>query len=179
MTILVESSPNANGNGHYLAEKIMEKYAVEGIERFRLWDIDYRGCRGCMDCKNKDTFCTQADGLNVWLPKLAAASRIVLIAPNYMGFVAGEVKQFIDRWYCMRDANKMSRFKSGSKLIFLFTQGSGKRDRGDNAQNWIKSIADSFQLKYYGITVPNCERNNTDGVRLKQDEIMMSLSFFS
>ncbi|MDR2884710.1 MAG: flavodoxin family protein [Deferribacteraceae bacterium] len=177
MTILIEASPNKNGNGTYLADKITTRY--EEVTRIRLWDLLYRGCKGCRECKEKNTFCTQDDDIKGLFPKLADADRIVIIAPNYMGFISGELKQLIDRLYCMKDSDKRSRFKDSAKLVFLFTQGSPTRDHGDRAQQWIKSIADSYNLKYYGITIPNCAKDNTDAVRIKEDEIMMSLSFFS
>ena len=177
-TVLVECGPRKDGNCAYLANLIAEKYTGDTVDRLRLWDLRYSGCMACRKCKEGDSLCVQKDDLTPWLEKLTDVDRIVLIAPNYMGFINGETKQFIDRWYCLRDSRKMSRFKDDAKLLFLFTQGSAQRDNGNNAQNWMKRLAEGYKLKFYGLTVPNCAYDNHDGVRLKKDEIMMSISFF-
>ncbi len=177
-TLLVECGPRDDGNCAYLAGLIAEKYADENVQKLKLWDLQYRGCSACRKCKEQDSFCVQEDDLKPWLAGLAKVDRVVLIAPNYMGFVNGEAKQFIDRWFCMKDRQKISRFKESAKLLFLFTQGSAQRDHGDNAQGWMKRVAEGYRLKFYGLTIPNCASDNHDGVRLKKDEIMMSISFF-
>ncbi|MDR0453775.1 MAG: NAD(P)H-dependent oxidoreductase [Deferribacteraceae bacterium] len=177
-TLLIECGSRKDGNGAYLADMIVEKYANENVKRVNLRDLRYSGCLACRKCKDQDSLCVQRDDLTPLFAGLAEVDRLVLIAPNYMGFVNGDTKQFTDRWYCMKDTRKISRFKEGAKLLFLFTQGSALRDHGDNAQHWMKRIADSYSLGFYGITVPNCAYDNHDGVRLKKEEIMMSISFF-
>ena len=177
-TLLVECSPRKDGNGAYLANVIAEKYTDERVEKIKLVDLNYGGCIACRKCKEQDSLCVQKDDLTPWLTELVKIDRIVLIAPNYMGFINGDTKQFTDRWYCMRDKQKISRFKEEAKLLFLFTQESTQRDNGDYTLNWMKRFAERYRLKFYGLTVPNCAYDNRDGVRIKKDEIMMSISFF-
>lgn len=178
MNILVESSPRRNGNGAYLADKIAKKYEAEGVKRLKLCDINFNGCTACRKCRENDSLCVQDDGLKEWLQEVRGAKRVILIAPNYMGFIDGRMKAFLDRWYCMIDSKKFTRFQEGAKLLFLFTQGSAQRDHGDVCQSWMKRVAEGCKLKFYGLTVPNCSYDNHDGVRLKEEEIMMSVSFF-
>lgn len=173
--LIVESS-HRSVNGSYLANMVAEKYP--GAERLRLADIKYTGCTACKKCREADSTCVLEDDLTPVLKKLTSEKSIVLISPNYMGFMNGGMKMFLDRFYCMRDSHKRSRFTEGAKLAFFMTQGSGNRNKGDLCVNWLKNMCEHYSLKYYGHTIPNCADDNTDGVRLKQEEIGMNLSFF-
>lgn len=179
MIVLIEGSPRKEGNGAHLAGKIAQKYANEDVKRMRLYDMSYKGCSSCRKCREQNTFCVLDDDMAGVYPLLAAADRIIIIAPSFYGHVNGEVKQFIDRLYCMKKADKTGKYKEGCKLVFLFTQGSPQRDRGAAEIEWMKKIAENSQLKYYGLTVPNCSFDDVDGIRLKEEEIMMSISFFA
>lgn len=173
--LIVESS-HRSVNGTYLADMIAAKYT--GAERLRLSEIKFSGCTACKKCRENDSTCVMQDDLSPVLAKLPEEKQIVLIAPNYMGFMNGEMKLFMDRLYCMRRPNKQSRFAEGTKLAFFLTQGSGNRGKGELCQGWLKTITEHYAVKFYGHTLPNCSDDNTDGVRLKQEEIMMNLGFF-
>jgi multimeric flavodoxin WrbA len=175
MMIIVESSPRRTGNGSYLAERLEQKYP-DNIH-IRLREMNFKGCLSCGLCRKNDSFCVQKDELTSVYPQLAEADHIVLISPNYMGFLNGEAKAFLDRFYCMRDADKRSRFKEGATFIFLFTQEAHNRDKGSLAVDWMKRFAEKYSMKYFGMTIPGCERDSMDGVKLKEQDVMMNLSF--
>lgn len=174
MALIVESSPRGI-NGSYLAEKLASKYG--GVDVLRLKDISFSGCKACGECRKNDSLCVLKDDLSYWLEKLEHEKQIILISPNYFGFVNGEMKMFTDRFYCMRKANKNTRFAEGAKLVFIVTQGSPNRSAGDRALEWMKAVVERYSIKFYGHVIPNCQ-DNTDGVRLKEEEVMMNISFF-
>ncbi|MCD8569145.1 MAG: hypothetical protein LRY50_12815 [Geovibrio sp.] len=43
---------------------------------------------------------------------------------------------------------------------------------------WAKRVFTHYGLKFYGMVIPNCAADSRDGIRLKMDEIRMSLSMF-
>jgi multimeric flavodoxin WrbA len=178
MILLIEASPRKKGNGAFLADRIEERFKDKGIHRFRLSEMNFKDCLACRSCRKNDSICVTNDDMQKLYPILLDADTIVLISPSYYGFVNGEAKKFVDRLYCMKKADKTSRYKEGAKLVFLFTMGKGNRDRGNNAQEWLKQIADNSALKFYGVSIPNCSFENTDGVSLKAEEVLMGISFF-
>ncbi|MDR2870458.1 MAG: NAD(P)H-dependent oxidoreductase [Deferribacteraceae bacterium] len=174
--LIIETSFRSS-NGAYLANFIAEKYP--SARRIRLADMVFSGCRACKQCKGAGAdLCVIDDDLSPIMASLLQEKQIVLIAPNYMGFMAGEAKLFIDRLYCMRDSAKKSRFAEGTKLAFFLTQGSGNRASGELCLGWLKSVCEHHMIKFYGHTIANCAEGNNDGVRIKQEEIAMNLGFF-
>ncbi|MDR2400149.1 MAG: flavodoxin family protein [Deferribacteraceae bacterium] len=178
MILLIEASPRKNGNGAYIAAKIFDRFKDKGVTRFRLSEMDFKDCLACRSCKKNDSVCITKDDMQKIYPFLLDADTIILISPSYYGFVNGEAKKFIDRLYCMKKADKTSRYKEGAKLVFLLTMGKGNRDRGNFTQEWLKQIADNSSLKFYGVSIPNCSFDNTDGALLKAEEVLMGVSFF-
>jgi multimeric flavodoxin WrbA len=173
--IILEASPRTKGYGAYLGDIVARKYAST---RIHLAGLTYSGCKACMACQNGGSTCALNDDLRQILIDFQTETRIVLIAPNYMGFMNAAAKQVVERLYCMKDANKQSRFAEGTKLAFFMTQGSGNRDTGSLCMNWMRNIIEHYGIKFYGHVVPNCAYDNTDAVRIKEDEIKMNLGMF-
>ena len=176
MHFIIDSSPREDGNGNWIADRLAEKYPDS--ERLKLSKMTYSGCKACGSCRKNNSFCIQNDDLGKYLSRFAEANGLILVAPNYMGFINGTAKSMLDRFYCMRTAEKMSRFKEGTKFAFLLTQGSHNRDKGSAAVDWMKRFAENYQLKYLGLTVPGCNNDNLDGIKLKKEDILMNFSFF-
>jgi multimeric flavodoxin WrbA len=178
MILLLEASPRKKGNGAYLADKIAERFKENQIHRFRLSELEFKDCLACRGCKRNDSLCVTKDDMQKIYPLLLDADTIVLVAPSYYGFVNGEAKKFVDRLYCMKKADKTSRYKQGAKLVFLLTMGKANRDKGNSTQDWLKQIADNNALKFYGVSIPNCSFENTDAISLKAEEVLTGISFF-
>ena len=40
-----------------------------------------------------------------------------------MGYITGQTKSFLDRWFAFLDASRMSRLPQGKKAVLVFPQG--------------------------------------------------------
>ncbi len=49
---------------------------------------------------------------------------------------------------------------------------------GNMAANWAKGFFEQYGLKTFTFVIPNCGYDNTDGVKIKLDEIKMNVSMF-
>lgn len=101
MTVTVlglAGSARRGGNTDALLDWCLEAARSEGAEvvRFRLCDMDLRGCRGCEAC-SADGVCIQKDGMQELYPHLRSADSIVLAAPVYAMGMPGVPKIMIDR----------------------------------------------------------------------------------
>lgn len=70
------------------------------VERVRLYDLDFKGCRSCMACKLKGKpieVCAIKDGATEALSKTAHADGICFGSPIYYMDVTGEMRSFLER----------------------------------------------------------------------------------
>jgi multimeric flavodoxin WrbA len=176
---IFNSSPRKNGNCAFIKEKITSKYINENtIKEYHLNDLNYKGCQACYSCKNNNSFCVVKDDLYDMLPALIETDLIVLLTPNYYNHCSGQHKLFLDRWFCLSDKKRYSKFSAGTKLFFIVTQGSPNSQYSQGLVDWMKSFALNYQLKFYGLIIPNCNTNNTDGASLKINDILLHLNMF-
>jgi hypothetical protein len=101
MTVTVlglAGSARKQGNTETLLDWCLEGARDEGAEivKFRLCDLDLRGCRGCEAC-SKDGHCIQRDEMHRLYPHLRNADSIVLAAPVYSMGLPGVPKIVVDR----------------------------------------------------------------------------------
>lgn len=175
--LLINGSPRKNGNSSFIVDKLKEKYSGENVKELILNDLLYKGCQGCLSCRKNNSYCVVKDDLQDILPKMIENDLIVIISPNYYGFITGQLKTFLDRWYCLKDSNKMSKFND-TKVFFIVVQGASNRDHSKNILDWSKKVLESFNLKYYGYTIPGCSHENHDMVQMKYPELSMHINMF-
>jgi hypothetical protein len=99
VTILgLAGSARRGGNTDTLLDWCLAAAEAEGAEvtRFRLCEMDLRGCRACDACF-KDGTCIQKDGMEQLYPHLRSAHSIVLAAPIYSMGLPGVPKIMVDR----------------------------------------------------------------------------------
>lgn len=176
--LLVNGSPRKNGNSGTLIEKLKIKFQNDEITELHINELSFKGCQGCLSCRKNNTFCVVKDDLADILPKIIENDFISIVTPNYYGYITGQLKLFMDRWYCLKDSKRVSKFKEGTKVFFVVVQGAPNRDHSKNIMDWSKKFFESFNLKYYGYTVPGCSFENTDMVEMKYPEINMSINMF-
>lgn len=115
-------SPRKNGNTDFLVQQILKGAAEEGAETkvFYLNDLNFKGCQGCNYCKEKGR-CRQQDDMTPLYDEIASADGIIIGSPVYMGYMSGQTKLFIDRWYAFFQ-NPVSSLAQGKKVAFVFSQ---------------------------------------------------------
>lgn len=178
--LILNGSPRKNGSSSFIADKIKEKYssAEDSSDILFLNELNFSGCQGCLACRKHNSFCVVADEIHDTFPKIVEYDASIVISPNYYGFVTGQMKLFLDRWYCLKDKDRRSKFKENSKIFFVITQGSPNRDHAQNVVNWGKKVFESFNLKFYNYVISGCDFENTDMVRMKFPELSMHLNMF-
>lgn len=176
---LFNGSPRKNGACSFLSEQLVSKYKDSyNISYIKLNELSYSGCQGCYACKDNGSFCVQNDELSQILPKLPEAKLIILLSPNYYRFLTGQVKLFLDRWFCLSDKKFVSKFTKGTKLFFILTQGEGNANYAKPVVDWVKSFTQNYNIKFYSFVLPNCSRFNFDNARLKLNDLFVSLKMF-
>ncbi|MGA1845509.1 flavodoxin family protein [Deferribacter abyssi] len=173
---IVNGSPRINGNSAFIAKSLFKNYTDATL--LNLSDLNYKGCQSCYICREKNTYCVINDDLKNVLEPLSKSDLIILISPNYYGFITGQMKLFLDRWYCLKKANRTSKMKNGAKLFFIITQGAQNRDHASFITSWAKKVFESFNLKFYSYIVPGCKTNSLDMVKIKIDDLKMHLKMF-
>jgi multimeric flavodoxin WrbA len=99
----INGSPRKTWNTATLVAEALEGAAAQGAttELVHLYDLDFKGCKGCMACKLRGGKsygkCVLKDDLAPVLEKIAAADALVIGSPIYFGTVTGETRSFLER----------------------------------------------------------------------------------
>lgn len=100
---IINSSPRKNWNTSKMCESFAQGVNDAGgiAKMINLYDIDFKGCRGCSSCKLKNGknygFCSYPDELKEILNKVSHSDGICFATPIYFGDVSGVMKMFIER----------------------------------------------------------------------------------
>ena len=127
--IAVNGSARKGWNTHTLLQKALEGAASKGAqtEMVNLYDLNYKGCIGCLGCKLKGGEvgrCAIKDGLRPVFDKIAECDALILGSPIYIGEVTGEMRSFYERLtfqYITYDKDRTMLFKRRIKTAFVFT----------------------------------------------------------
>lgn len=178
--LIINGSPRSKGNSASIVEQLYKKFSDGGdtVELMNPNQVNFKGCQGCLSCRKNNTLCVVKDELGDMLGRFLDFDFFVIVTPNYYGLITGQLKMFLDRWYCFKDANRKTKFSEGKKIFFIVTQGSPNRDHGKSIIEWGKHFFEGFGLKYYGYILPNCSTENNDMVKVKMPEIMMNINMF-
>lgn len=172
--VLINASPRADGNSSFVIGSL--KNAFPGDAKIvRINELNFVGCQGCKKCRQLDDFCVLNDDMKNIYIDMVAADTITVVSPNYYGFITGQLKLFMDRWYCMKDKRGTSKFKEHAKMFFVLTQGSPDRSHGETANKWMKRVSEAFGLKFFSYIVPGCKADARDMVEMKIADITMHL----
>jgi len=127
----VVGSPRSKGNSAAIAGMLLENIAGKGaqVKTYELNKLFFRGCQGCMKCKNESEKCTVEDALTDVLEDVRTSDIVILSSPVYFQEITGQAKSFTDRCYSFltkdyRTNPKPGRLAPGKKLVFIITQGN-------------------------------------------------------
>ena len=100
-------------------------------EIINLYDLDFKGCRGCHSCKLLDERkigrCIQSDGLTPVLLKAIDADVLLIGSPIYYSDVTGETRSFMERFlFPSMTYNKdgVSQYPKRVKVGWVFTMNA-------------------------------------------------------
>ncbi|MBQ3579974.1 MAG: flavodoxin family protein [Bacteroidales bacterium] len=99
---IIDGGPRKNMNTSAMIKSFAEGVAEGGaqVTVFRLYDLDFKGCRSCLVCKLKDRkpdVCAYKDGLTEALRAATYADGVVLASPVFFGRVTGQMECFVER----------------------------------------------------------------------------------
>lgn len=110
-TLIDEFIRGAENAGHEI-----KVYDVGGMKLF--------GCHGCEVCRKTQCFCVRDDELKNYWNDLVESDALVLGAPMYMGQPDGQMTSFMNRHYCLKNADRSLKFTNAKKLVMIYTQGA-------------------------------------------------------
>ena len=127
--IAINGSPRKGWNTHTLLEMALEGAVSKGAqtEMVNLYDLNYKGCIGCLGCKRRGGLvgrCIINDELKPVLDAIHEADVLILGSPIYVGEVTGELRSFIERLtfqYISYDDTGEDLFGRSMKTGFIFT----------------------------------------------------------
>jgi multimeric flavodoxin WrbA len=126
----INGSPRKNKNTATLLENALKGAASAGAETklIHLYDLDFKGCKGCFNCKRESSknygHCYVNDQLKPVLQELETADMVILGSPIYFGAVSGEMRSFMERFmfqYMLYTNPPSSSFKGSLKVGFIYT----------------------------------------------------------
>ncbi|MDR2197731.1 MAG: flavodoxin family protein [Coriobacteriales bacterium] len=106
------------------------------LVRFRLYDLDFKGCVSCFACKRVGvtlTRCALIDDLTPLLDAIASCDGFVVGSPIYLGNVTGLTRAFMERVcfsYLSYD-KKPSSFDHPIKTAFVYTANAPEEAYGE------------------------------------------------
>jgi multimeric flavodoxin WrbA len=134
--IAVNGSPRKNWNTHLLLNKALEGAQSTGAqtELIHLYDLDYKGCIGCLTCKLKNSknlgHCVVNDGLAPLLDAIDKCDGLILGSPIYLGDVTAMMRVLLERFlfqYLSYDDYSKTYFNGNiKKSAFIYTMNAPK-----------------------------------------------------
>ena len=91
---------------------------------YDLTEMPLLGCMNCHVCRKTPSLCVREDGLKAYFEDLENCDAVVISAPNYNSQPSGSMITFLNRHYCLLDANKQPKLTHDLKLISVFAQGA-------------------------------------------------------
>lgn len=127
-TVSIAGSPRKDGNSDRILSYLLgEIKRFSNTDEFNLRDMSFKGCIGCMACKEMFDECVLNDDLKSVLNLMKKSEVLILSSPVYFRDVSSLMKMFIDRTFSFVKPDFMinkdpSRLLKGKKLIFIQTQ---------------------------------------------------------
>lgn len=124
--IAVKGSARNNSVSNMLIDEFIRGAKSEDHE-VKVYDVGSMklfGCYGCEVCRKMQCFCVRDDELAPYWNDLAQAGALVLGAPIYMGQPDGQMMSFMNRHYCLKNADRSLKFTDAKKLVTIYSQGA-------------------------------------------------------
>jgi multimeric flavodoxin WrbA len=126
----INGSPRKGWNTHLLVEESLRGAASAGAETelVNLYDLDFRGCISCFQCKRLRGpslgRCALRDGLRPVLDAIDSCGGLVLGSPVYIGEVTASMRALIERLafqYISYGADRKPRFARRIPVGLVYT----------------------------------------------------------
>lgn len=103
--IALNGSGRAHGNSGSMLDACIDGiHAIDEtieVERINLFDLDYKGCRGCHGCElktRKEIGCIQRDGAAELLKQMRKADGILFATPVFFWELSAQLRALLERY---------------------------------------------------------------------------------
>ncbi|KAF1078860.1 flavodoxin family protein [Methanogenium sp. MK-MG] len=165
-----------NGNSDALAEEFLLEAERRGavVERFCLRTMKFRGCIGCMACKDgRADACILDDELTPVLEAIAAADTVLLATPVYFRDISWLLKACLDRWYGFfgyTEGECNMRISAGKRMVFVVTQNMPREHLNDMMRKYNTTFMQLGFEKMY--PVRGCEVGDAPDAVMNREELL-------
>lgn len=168
--LAVLGSPHKQGPSSTLAREVLRGAQDAGHEVliYEINEMQVRGCQGCRYCKNNNADCIVQDDLKPYWQELHSAGGLVVSAPNYASQVCGPMITYMNRHYCLLDANWNVRIHPGIKLVGVFSQGRPDPEAYLPQYNWFLGDFKNRNMALVDTIVHTREQSFTPGSPLME-----------
>jgi multimeric flavodoxin WrbA len=132
--IAINGSPRKGWNTHMLCQKALDGAADVGAETelVNLYDIDFKGCISCFECKRTGGRnvgrCAVNDDLKPLLERISTCDGLIIASPIYINEVTASTRAFIERLtfqYVTYSMGNPSFYKGKLPVALIFTMNVG------------------------------------------------------
>ena len=150
----VSGSPRVEGVTNSILLDILEKGAEKGHfgKVVVLNQFELHGCQACGYCRKEGDKCAVDDKLTKLIEELPDSDVVLIGSPVYMGNVTAQLKMFIDRLYCLKDASRKPRLKP-KRALLVFAQGATDKAYYKDMMSQVKKTLDGYNLLVEDIIV--------------------------
>jgi multimeric flavodoxin WrbA len=180
--ITIMGSPREKGNTALVLSKFEELAGEKHeLERINIAEHEVKGCVGCLKCQEKrdEPGCVQKDDVPHLLQKIMQSDAVVYASPLYCWSFSGQLKQFIDRHFCLMKFNPAPQMPDslleGKQTALLVSCGGPIEENADFIQGTFDRFANFTSLQTVGkYILPFCMM--TDSLEGRAEEVAHKMS---
>ena len=157
-TIIINASPRKNWNTAQLlkeAQKGTESVGAE-VEYIDLYDLDFKGCRGCLGCKLKTgnhPGCVWKDELTPLIERIFTADALIIGTPIYWGEPTAEFRALMERLvFCSMPYDMGTYFNGSVDIGFVYTMNADQDYYEQVLRPYLTNIEGLFKMALHGDT---------------------------
>ncbi len=144
-------SPRKKGNTATIIGKILEGARSKGAqtEEVRLHDINWKGCMGCLSCRENPGQCKSKDEFSPYLEAMKSPEvcGVVIGCPIYMYRISGQMKLLVDRFYSLYKGSPVEGYTSmvpaGKKYALVVSQGAPNTAQYEKSIRYLSGMTGS------------------------------------
>lgn len=124
--VAVLGSSREGSKSKAVAQRIIDSAKAKGaqVEIYEIDKMNLKGCVGCGSCRKNGTDCVLNDDMKDYFKSLHSCDSLLITAPNYYSMPAGQMITFMNRHYCLTNADRTQRLHPGIRLAAVFAQGA-------------------------------------------------------
>ena len=131
--IAINGSPRKGWNTHLLVEEAVKGAASSGAktEIINLYDLHFRGCISCLECKRKGSSsigrCAVKDDLRPVFDKIDACDGLIIGSPIYIHEITSSTRAFVERLlfqYISYNSGSTPYFTRRINVALIFTMNA-------------------------------------------------------